>query len=365
MSEVIDLRHIKQQEELVQQITEQFMQTFGNIENIQKFINESSNIVFADFMRDNLSISANVARYVCFNILGLSKRTKDMIDAGRLKKSKETCLQKYGCEFSFQSENNKQKSARTMKQKYGCDNIMQAEFMRQKHISNYQSKTQEQKEQIRSKRKHTMMTRYGVEYYTQLDEMQQKAKLTKLEKYGDENYNNHEAAKKTNLQKYGVEHISQSQDFKAKAEQTMLEKYGVAHAAQSPMFNCGRKNSYKYDNVYFDSFPELAVYLYCINNKIKISRADVTFEYIFNASKHIYKPDFIIEDRLIEIKGDHFFNENGTMRNPFDPTQDALYEAKHQCGLSHGVEFWTSKNYSKYTDWFIESGYNLTDFCID
>lgn len=365
MSEVISLRLIKQQEELVQQISEQFIQTFGDIENIQVFINESSDIVFANFVRNNLNISANAARYVCFTILGLSKRTKDMVDAGRLKKSKETCLQKYGCEFSFQSENNRQKSAETMRQKYGCNNIMQTEFMRQKRSIDYQSKTSEQKEQIRHKRKQTMMAQYGVEYYTQSEEMQQKAKSTKLERYGDENYNNYDAAKKTNLQKYGVEHILQGQDFRLKAEQTMLEKYGVAHPAQSLTFNCGRKNSYKYNNVYFDSFPELAVYLYCINNKIKISRADITFEYILNESKHVYKPDFIIDGKLIEIKGDHFFNEDGTMRNPFDSTQDALYEAKHQCGLSHNVEFWTSEKYSKYIDWFIDSGYNLTDFCID
>lgn len=34
-------------------------------------------------------------------------------------KSKRTCLEKYGCEYSFQSENNKSKSRKTCMEKYG------------------------------------------------------------------------------------------------------------------------------------------------------------------------------------------------------------------------------------------------------
>ena len=49
-------------------------------------------------------------------------------------------------------------------------------------------------------------------------------------------------------------------------------------------------------------------------------------------------PDFIVEGQIIEIKGDHFFKEDGTMQNPFDHSQDGLYEAKHQCMLKNNVK---------------------------
>ena len=49
-------------------------------------------------------------------------------------------------------------------------------------------------------------------------------------------------------------------------------------------------------------------------------------------------PDFIVEGTIIEIKGDHFFKEDGTMQNPFDHSLDGLYEAKHQCMLKNDVK---------------------------
>ena len=49
-----------------------------------------------------------------------------------------------------------------------------------------------------------------------------------------------------------------------------------------------------------------------------------------------------------EIKGDHFFkdkNYNNKMICPFDHSQDALYEAKHQCMLKNNVIIITSTEY--------------------
>lgn len=39
------------------------------------------------------------------------------------------------------------------------------------------------------------------------------------------------------------------------------------------------------------------------------------------------------------------------MINPYDRTQDAIYEAKHQCMLKNGVEIITSEKYKKYVDY--------------
>lgn len=49
-------------------------------------------------------------------------------------------------------------------------------------------------------------------------------------------------------------------------------------------------------------------------------------------------PDFKVGNQFIEIKGDHFFKPDGTMRNPYDCGQDGLYEAKRQCMLKNNVK---------------------------
>ena len=59
----------------------------------------------------------------------------------------------------------------------------------------------------------------------------------------------------------------------------------------------------------------------------------------------------MIEGKLVEVKGDHFFKEDGTMQNPYDHSQDGLYEAKHQCLLSNDVEVWRHQQYHIYIDY--------------
>ena len=65
-------------------------------------------------------------------------------------------------------------------------------------------------------------------------------------------------------------------------------------------------------------------------------------------NEHRYFPDFILDDEFIEIKGDYFFKEDGTMCNPFDHSQDDLFEAKHQCMIKNNVKILTSIDYNFY-----------------
>lgn len=46
----------------------------------------------------------------------------------------------------------------------------------------------------------------------------------------------------------------------------------------------------------------------------------------------------MIGDALYELKGGQFVNPDGTWKNPYDRSQDALYEAKRRCCLAHGVK---------------------------
>lgn len=57
---------------------------------------------------------------------------------------------------------------------------------------------------------------------------------------------------------------------------------------------------------------------------------------MYDGKKHIYHPDFLINNQLYEVKGGHFF-DGDKMINPYDRSQDGLYEAKHQCMINNNV----------------------------
>ena len=102
----------------------------------------------------------------------------------------------------------------------------------------------------------------------------------------------------------------------------------------------------------FDSKPELAYYIWLKDNGIEFTyQPNISFEYEFNNEHHVYEPDFLVEETIVELKGDHFFKDDGTMQNPFCHEQDALYEAKHQCMLKNGVKIMKSDEYQKYLDY--------------
>lgn len=183
--------------------------------------------------------------------------------------------------------------------------------------------TEEQKE----KRKQTNKERYGGEPLAN-KEIREKAKKTCLEKYGAENFMSSEEGKKALAKK--------TEESNKKRMETVLAKYGVKCATLID----GCKKRYTYDGVAFDSAWELALWIYCQDHKIAIERCSKTFEYEYADIIHQYTPDFVMNSELIEIKGPQFF-ENGKMINPFDRTQDDMYEAKHQCALNNKVRFIT------------------------
>ena len=182
------------------------------------------------------------------------------------------------------------------------------------------------------------------------DEQKEKRKKTCLERYGGEplsNSNIRDKIKKTNLQKYGDEVFSKStigrkklsdasKASATKRRETCELLYGVPAATLID----GCKKRYTYDGMQFDSKWELAVWIYYTELGHNISRATQPLLYIHNNVEHNYYPDFIIDGELIEVKGPHFF-ENGKMVNPFDRSQDELYNAKYQCALLNNVKFIT------------------------
>lgn len=266
----------------------------------------------------------------------------------RFDKLHKNNLEKYGFEHTSQIPEVKQKRQKTNLEQYGVKEGWNTE-----------------------KTKQTMLERYGVEYAAQSKTVQQKREKTCLERYGIPNTLHTEQAKQkthqTMLERYGVDYYVQSKDFLDKAESTMLERYGVKHTAQSPELNAkilqtklekyGSRNpfanysTYKYNDEFFDSSWELAIYIYCLDNNIDIIREPIELSYIDenNNIRHYY-PDFLIYDNLIEVKGDQFFNENGEL---IDLMSKRTVKEKYQCMIDNNIKIMRYEECKPYIDYCI------------
>ena len=131
-----------------------------------------------------------------------------------------------------------------------------------------------------------------------------------------------------------------------------MKKYGVQNAGGSRIAHQKMHRKYVFNNINFDSAPEIAFYIWLSDNNVKFKyQPSISFEYEFEGEKFFYFPDFLLEDenKLIEIKGDHFFKD-GKMVCPFRKKSWSdekyakvceKYEAKHQCMLKNIVKVYT------------------------
>ena len=189
--------------------------------------------------------------------------------------------------------------------------------------------------------KETCIEKYDKEYYSQTNEWFEKTKETCQEKWSVSSYSQtnewFEKTKETCIERYGKEHYTQTDEYKERYEKTCLERYGVPNFMQSPESTKYHRKRIEYDGSTFDSTWEVKIYQYCKENNISCEyQPNIIFEYEYEGKKHYYHPDFLINGKIYEVKGDQFFDENGKMINPYDKESD-LFEAKHQCMLQNNV----------------------------
>lgn len=147
-------------------------------------------------------------------------------------KREQTCIEKYGETDYSKTKECKEKIKDTSNKKYNCNHFLQSSEIMEKRIqTNLQKYGVEhvlQNEDIKNKSKITCLTSYGVDHYTKTDEFIGRIKATKLERYGDENYNNREKAEQTCLKNYGVScYLKSPNRYK-----NMFDKYGVYYPSQ-------------------------------------------------------------------------------------------------------------------------------------
>lgn len=150
------------------------------------------------------------------------------------------------------------------------------------------------KKEINRKTQKTMIERYGSATTMQSDELKNKIFKIQKEKYGGWALGNKEIHQKTINSGKQNNSYSKSSFWKNKSEEE-LEK--IIHK---------RSKRYTYEGVGFDSSWEVAFYIYCKDNNLKIEREKTILQYEDeNKILHKYLVDFTIGNELYEIKSDY------------------------------------------------------------
>lgn len=263
-----------------------------------------------------------------------------------------TNVERYGYKTSFCTQETQLKAQKAQIEKYGGVGLA-ADIAKQKAIETNLKKYGQVNPLSKGtvayeKRNKTVKDKYGVNNVFQDVDIKEKIIETNIERYGADNPFSSdtlkEKIKRTNRERYGVDYPQQNESIRKKREQTCLQKYGYTSVLGSKYFkdNCFNVNNnvkYIYDNICFDSSWELIFYIYNVDHNKNVIRNPKKFSFIYNSQEHFYFPDFEVDGQLYEIKGNQFWKEDGTMCNPYDHSQDDLFEAKHQCGLKNNVIF--------------------------
>ena len=136
--------------------------------------------------------------------------------------------------------------------------------------------------------------------------------------------------------------------------------------------NCSKSRIY-YDGQRFDSLWEVALWIYARDHNEVIIREPIKYHFTFKGTNRTVNPDFLYKDKIIEIKGDQYFEDGDSskrMVHPYNKKKingeyiefndeekkyyDDLYEAKRQCEISHGVEIWSENECLPYIQYVEE-----------
>lgn len=257
-------------------------------------------------------------------------------------RKKETCIKKYGKEYAVEADCVRNKIKETFQKKYQgdspfCSNLVQQkcqDTQRRRHDGKLFIRTEE----FQEKRREACRKKFGRDYAGGTPEYTAKRH-------------------KTNIEKYGLRETFSCERLKEKRKKTMIERYGVEYAMQNPekrqqilqtrYDTTGRMypvmKGYRYDDKNFDSSYELAYYIWLkANKKDFIYHPGITLSYVGSDQKeHVCLPDFLVEGKFVEIKGDHFFNDKG---EPWDPYQKEFWWEKYNALVNNNVRILKSSD---------------------
>ena len=229
-----------------------------------------------------------------------------------IEKRNKNNIIKYGCDPS-QLASTKEKTKETFKRNWGEDHPL---------------KTEKGKNLL----KRTLNERYGVDHPIHIP-----GALEKREK--------------TYIKNWGVNNPSKVAEIQLKKEETLMKHYNVKNPMHCKEIVDKMHKKYIYNNVYFDSQPELAFYIWLTDNKIDFiyhPEAEMWYTIVNSKGiieKHKYLPDFLIGNVYYEIKGGHFFNEKG---EPYYRVKKEFWWEKFNMMKENNVIILKSEDYKPY-----------------
>ena len=293
---------------------------------IKKNVSRTSqiNIRFISFCRKCLIEQTNLNRYGVKNAFQV-KEIKD--------KYKKTCIKRYGVDHFSKSENYKNKYKQTCINRYGVSNVSKAESVKQK-------------------KKQTCIKKFGVETNLNIESVKNKCSRNKKKNKIEID----KKRKQTMQSRYGINYPMESEEIIKKSFETKMDHYGSLHVNHKYFFN----------NEYFDSSWELAFYIYHLDKGHKIIHEPISFMYKFDGKDCLYFPDFKVNNKYYEIKGEQFLvrYKNGNikgMKCPFDKSKNEKYNAKYKCMKKHNVTIITFDKIDKYLNYIIKQ-YGSLDY---
>lgn len=171
---------------------------------------------------------------------------------------------------------------------------------------------------VQERRKKTSNERYHRDHFSQTDEYKVKVQQKNIENFGVSYASQSEVVKQrivaTFMQNYGVRNSLMVDSVRKKGNDTCMKRYHTKWYQQSDAYVSSKRHKFvsnKYPGIKFDSKWEVLVYEYCKDNNIEIEYSPkIKYEYQYAGETHIYHPDFLINDKIYEVKGDNFFRIN-------------------------------------------------------
>lgn len=165
---------------------------------------------------------------------------------------------------------------------------------------------------------------------------------------------------------YGVDNYYQTDEFKQRLKDYNLSTYGVEYYCQSRDFRDKYKKfkSYYCDGEHFDSSWELMFWIYCKEHNKSIKREPFQFKFYCDGVEHTYYPDFLCDNEIIEIKGNHMLDENKKLKAVYKYDNQDILNAKQKCIEENNVIIYTDKDLKYVFDYFSTMGYKLEDYKV-
>ena len=272
----------------------------------------------------------------------------------RAKKVRDaTVMKKYGVRNVFMLESMQDKARKSRLDRHGDEYYNNREKARKTCLDRYGSETPGGSAEIQKKIRRTCRSRFGSNSPFGDRSVQDKSKQTMLQRHGVEyaaqNPSIYAKVVATNKERYGCGSALENADVKKKIVESIRERYGVDNYSQA--IECHLKKRHKYcsrynNDVSFYSSWEAIVYDFCVERGVVPTIAPCSIKYTVDGKTHVYIPDFLINGHLVEIKGDHFIDVDGSWTVPYSKGEmeaeayerlKRQFKAKSRCAKDNNV----------------------------